>query len=277
MEYYSYVLMRNSIGNEDTTKWLPLIYQLNEIPGSEGYIFQNYCLGGGNGRLYFSDENGKKIDAMRQKINQWCYEKYISEDQYYFLLASLIEAADRVANTASVYGAFLKKIKPSAAKPLILRPLPDVVSKCKNLVCCEDANKLIKIISGDILYLDPPYNARQYGANYHLLNTIAKYEELHPRGITGLPDYYKSDYCKRGLILIRLEELIAHARFKFIFLSYNNEGLASAEEIWALLSRYGKCKLIHKAHSRFRADKGEARNHIADKTIEYLFVLEKHI
>jgi adenine-specific DNA-methyltransferase len=62
----------------------------------------------------------------------------------------------------------------------------------------KDGNELIKSITGDLLYLDPPYNARQYEANYHLLNTIAKYDIFAPKGLKGLRDYYKSDYCKKN-------------------------------------------------------------------------------
>ena len=67
---------------------------------------------------------------------------------------------------------------------------------------------LIKKIKGDILYLDPPYNHRQYGANYHILNTIAKYDKFIPKGKTGLRDYVRSDYCKKATVAESFEDLI---------------------------------------------------------------------
>ena len=77
--------------------------------------------------MYFSDENGKKIDAIRTKIETWKQEKFISKNQYFFLLASLLESADKVANTASVYGAYLKKIKKSAQPNLQLTAADELI------------------------------------------------------------------------------------------------------------------------------------------------------
>ena len=79
-------------------------------------------MGGSNERQYFSDKNGKLCDAVRDKIDDWKSNKKITEDEYYFLLCSLLESVDRVANTASVYGAFLKTLKKSAQKPLQIKP-----------------------------------------------------------------------------------------------------------------------------------------------------------
>ena len=104
MEYYSYVLNRNYIGNHRELKDCEYyIEQLNSVNSIEcGFIYSQYCIGGGNGRQYFSDKNGKKIDAMRSCIEEWKRSEHISEDMYYFLLCSLIESADKLANTASV-------------------------------------------------------------------------------------------------------------------------------------------------------------------------------
>ncbi|MDC1394970.1 DNA adenine methylase, partial [Bacteroidia bacterium] len=139
----------------------------------------------------------------------------------------------------------------------------------------SDANELIKEINGDILYLDPPYNARQYGSNYHMLNTIAQYNTFEPKGVTGLPDYNRSAYCSKVSVKQSFEELIAKAQFKYVFLSYNNEGLMSHDEILEILSRYGKVELRTQEYQRFKADKTENRNHTASETLEYLFCLEK--
>jgi len=275
-EYYSYVLNRNYIGNHlqihDKERY---ILELNNLELKEGFVFHNYCKGQNGHRQYFSDENGKKIDVIRIQIEEWKNKKTINDDLYYFLLASLLESADKVANTASVYGAYLKHLKKSAQKTLILKPADFELSEQKHEVFNIDSNLLIKQIEGDILYLDPPYNARQYGANYHLLNTIAKYDQFIPKGKTGLRDYNKSKYCSTNSVQNEFEELIKNANFKYIFLSYNNEGLMSVRQIRDIMSRFGKYDLASTNYQRFKADKDENRNHSAIKTEEYLHILEK--
>jgi adenine-specific DNA-methyltransferase len=275
IEFYSYILLKNYIGNHTPLDYENYISELNLLPGKKGFIFENYSEGGFAERLYFSKENGQKIDAMRVQIEQWWTDKKIQEDLYYFLLASLIESADKVANTASVYGAFLKKIKKSASKNMVLEPALFDLTPQPHQVFQEDANTLIKKIAGDILYLDPPYNARQYGANYHLLNTIAKYDTFVPQGKTGLRSYEKSNYCKKGEVTKSFEELIKNAQFQWLFLSYNNEGLMTEEEVKNIMKRHGNYSLKTKKYQRFKADKTENRNHKATTTYEYLHILEK--
>lgn len=275
IEYYSFVLNRNYIGNHTAIDYQYLIDELNNTKGVSGRIFVEYSENGQAQRKYFSEYNGRKIDAVRQKIEYWKNKGELTDNQYYFLLASLLESADKIANTASVYGAFLKHIKRSAQKNMIVEPAMFTINNNKHLVYNTDSNELIKKIEGDILYLDPPYNTRQYGANYHLLNTIAKYDNFVPKGKTGLPNYIKSDYCSKNKVKQAFEVLIKKAQFKYIFLSYNNEGLMSSEDIKSIMSKYGKYDLISTDYQRFRADKEQNRNHKTDATTEYLHILEK--
>ena len=276
-EYYSYVLSRNYIGNHlELEGKEELLNRLSQLEGNaNGFIYRNYCAGSGSGRQYFSDENGKKIDAIRSQIEEWKTAGYISEDMYFFLLASLLESSDKLANTASVYGAFLKHLKATAQKSLSLIPATYTVNENAHDVYCSDANVLIKNIEGDILYLDPPYNARQYGANYHLLNTIAEYKPFLPKGKTGLREYLKSSYCGKKTVLSSFDSLIKDANFRYIILSYNNEGLMSMKDIEMVMSKYGHYDFVSQDYQRYRADKEERRNHPADRTIEYLHILEK--
>jgi len=275
VEYYSYVLNRNYIGNNKAYDYSNFIDTLNNLEGVEGFIFQNYSEGGSGNRLYFSKENGKKIDAVRQKIEEWKHYNKITEDLYFYLLASLIESADKTANTASVYGAYLKSLKKTAQKKIQITPASFSETEHKHQVFNEDSNQLITKINGDILYLDPPYNSRQYGANYHLLTTIAKYDDFEPKGKTGLRAYYKSSYCKKNEVKKSFEELIKNANFRYIFLSYNNEGLMTENEVSTIMSTYGKYSLKKVNYQRFKADKTENRNHKATETVEYLHILEK--
>jgi len=279
LEHYSYVLNKNYIENHKAIDEKErYIEKLNSLPLIEsGFIYQNYCKGSGSERQYFSDENGKKIDSMRSKIREWKERSEIDDNLYYFLLASLLESADKVANTASIYGAFLKHIKKSAAKKLVLQAADFIENDNTHQVFNRDSNELIKEISGDILYLDPPYNQRQYSSNYHLLNTITQYDDFIPKGKTGLREYNRSNYCKKGEVHSSFEELIQNAKFRYIFLSYNNEGLMSESDVENIMSRYGEYTLEKKEYQRFKADKTEKRNHKADKTFEYLHILVKDI
>lgn len=276
IEYYSYVINKNYIENHiEIPNKEEYIEKLNNAKLIEnGFIYKNYCVGGSGERQFFSDHNGMKIDTIRTKIEKWFKEKRILSNLYYYLLCSLLECADKVANTASVYGAYLKHLKASARKELILVGADYQLNSNTHMVYNEDANKLINRIEGDILYLDPPYNARQYGANYHLLNTIAEYKRFIPKGKTGLRNYNKSLYCSTNTVIEEFEKLIKDAKFKYIFLSYNNEGLMSCENIKRIMSKYGHYDLAETKYQRFKAD--SSRVNRFNSTIEYLHILEKN-
>ena len=273
IQYYSYCLNKHYIEN-----CLPLSTELvdyfNNLQGIEGFVFNNYCEGSGCGRNYFTDYNGKKCDAMRLRLEELFNTSKISSATYYWYLASLINSIDKYANTASVYGAFLKHIKKSAQKGFILESLP-IIEGISGEAYNEDINVLIKDISGDILYLDPPYNARQYCSNYHVLESIAKYDNPVLSGKTGLRNYatQKSAFCSKKTVAQAFEQIIENANFKYIFLSYNNEGLMSIETIAEIMSRYGEYRCYTQKYKRFKADKDSNRNILADTTNEHLHCL----
>jgi adenine-specific DNA-methyltransferase len=239
---------------------------VNSLPGVEGFIAKNY--GPAGGRFYYSEENAEKADAIRRAIEDWLAQDVINEQEYFYLLCSLLEAIDQVANTASVYGAFLKKFKQSAKKPLTLKPLTlyNHVAGCRAFN--RDANELIEEIECDALYLDPPYNHRQYGANYHVLETIAVYDNPKLTGVTGMRDYQRSRYCQPRAAREALEHLIASARAKHILMSYNDEGVLSLDEIRRILSLRGEPKTFSMTYNRFKAD--SKREYKRDATVEYL-------
>lgn len=273
-QYYSYIVNRNLIQNK--VMELDKLDYLNNLAGIEGFIYKTYCAGSGSDRLYFTDDNGQRCDAIRQEIERMYEAKEINEAEYYAYLTALIEAIDKVANTASVYGAFLKQIKKSAEKPMKLVQVQSS-NEVAGVVYNADINELIHTVSGDILYLDPPYNARQYSSNYHLLETVARYDSPTVYGKTGLRDgtLQRSKYSSKRTVTSEFEDIIKNAKFKVIILSYNNEGLMSIDIIREIMSKYGKYSLHEKQYRRFKADKTASRNHKAVKTKEYLHVLVK--
>jgi adenine-specific DNA-methyltransferase len=134
----------------------------------------------------------------------------------------------------------------------------------------ENANDLIKRISGDILYADPPYNNWQYGGDYHLLNTIAKYDTFIPAGKTGRREYQRSAWASSKTVADQLDDLLKHAQFKYIFMSYNNEGLMLPATIETIMSKYGKYDVAETEYKRFKSSAGE---HKANTTTEYLHIV----
>lgn len=275
IQYYSYVINKHLIENIPELD-SSLLDRLNSLSGIEGFVYQNYCAGSGSGRNYFTDSNGRKCDAVRLELEKMHRQGEISDSVYFYFLASLINSVDKYANTASVYAAFLKHVKNSAQKNFKLELLPVIPGK-KGKVYNEDINSLIKHISGDILYLDPPYNARQYCANYHIPETIARYDSPILRGKTGLREYggQKSLYCSKRTVAETLDDLIANADFRYIFLSYNNEGLMSLDTIKTIMSKYGKYACTVHSYRRFKADKDENRQIAANSTNEYIHCLTK--
>lgn len=275
--YYAYTLSRGCVergGHCHAEKFIfedidSLIQSDHSGLDNYGTVSKNYCNGG---RRYFTKRNGNAIDAIRGYIESICGCHISKGDQVYtWLIASLLESADRVANTASTYTSYLKEYKESALKPIIFYEAPRRSPyKCNGgKAYNEDANELIRKISGDILYLDPPYNERQYSSYYHVLETIARGDNPEIHGVTGQrDDLPKSKWCSKKEAPKQLDDMLANADFKYIFLSYNNEGLMSLETIREIMEKYGKYEVFTCPHRRFKQDSNRKCN--ADFTTEYL-------
>lgn len=257
-----------------------IISYLNSIPMVKGFIYHNYTPEGTANltmpRMYFSNENGQKIDAIRQQIDKWKTLNLLTENEYYILLTCLIETVSFYANVAGVYAAFQKKWDPRAIKPLQLRPLKIYNNNQNNIVFNCDSMTLLDKIDVDILYLDPPYNARQYLPNYHLLETIAKYDSPQIKGVTGTRYYdnEKSEFCNAKKALTNLETIAKKTKFKYLVLSYNSEGIMKQDDIISTLSQFGKVHFEEFEYLRFKSNnKGlsKTKKHI----FEQLYILIK--
>lgn len=289
IQYYSYVNAKHFIENNEEIEFEGLRQRnvedvfkyLNELENVRGFIYNNYTKEGTENqqiqRKYFTEENAIKIDSIRTKIEEWKEDGAIRNNEYYYLLACLLEAADKVANTASVYEAFLKKIKKSASKKLEIKPLEVLVYNGNRNYRVEnrDANELIEEIQGDILYMDPPYNSRKYDTNYHMLETIALYDNPEIRGMTGVREERtkRSRYCVKRQAEAALEEIIENANFQYVFLSYNDEGIIPIERIREIMSQFGEYRVYERQHKRFKAD--NSRKYKKDTTTEYIHCLRK--
>lgn len=257
-----------------------VINYLNNIELIEGFIYLNYTPSGTANlerpRTYFIDNNGKKIDSIRTQIEQWKNENLVSESEYFILIACLIETIGFYSNIAGVYAAFQKHWDPRALKPLELKTINFIDNKKKNKVYNSDSMELLDKIDVDILYMDPPYNERQYAPNYHILETIAKYDNPEIKGVTGMRDYksQKSRFCNPKTALEDLETVAKKAKYKYLVLSYNSEGIMPQNEIINTLSKYGKVTLEQFEYARFKSNNnGLAKT---KKTVfEQLYILEK--
>ncbi|HEU4555540.1 MAG TPA: DNA adenine methylase, partial [Chitinophaga sp.] len=242
----------------------------------QGFFYTNYSPGGSN-RMYFSPENAARIDYFRTTIEDWKDNNLINENEYSFLLASLIESVSVVSNTAGVYGAFLKHWDSRATKPIEFRKV-DFNGASRNEAEFLNA-KLEDIVpetNCDILYLDPPYTQNQYGTQYHLLETLVLYDNPGISSVTGSRSTtpMRSDWSKDHKSHILFDKILAKTKARYIVFSYSKDGFMSKTFIEASMKRYGKpetyiCKkLNYRKYTNFKSR--EKNDHF-----EYLFFVER--
>jgi len=292
--YFSYVLQRalivlnqypafnnfkklNRFPLESRERICQILEFLNRSEDVEGFIYKHYTPASksvdGVERKYFSKSNGKKIDAIRTKIENWLADGYINEDEYFYLIASLLIAVQKVANISGTYGAFNKFWDPRANKPLALKFIEIIPSKFEHKAFNKDSFDLLNEISCDIAYIDPPYNSRQYITNYHVLETIARYDNPKISGKTGIRNYTekeKSAFCSKKTVSTALLKLLSTLKVRYIILSYNSEGLLSKDEIIEIFkkSKLEGVKLYEFSYRRFKSNHNSHNNKIK----EYVFV-----
>lgn len=269
----------SSLFGEDSALEIVLNH-LSNIEPVKGFIFNNYTPEGTKSsetpRMYFSSENGAIIDAIRLKIEDWHNLGMISEHEYFILLACLIESVSFYANVAGVYAAFHKKWDPRAVKKLHLRPILLLDNGLQNEVFNQNSLNLLSTVQSDIFYLDPPYNGRQYLPNYHLIETIAKYDYPIIHGISGMREYEdkKSSFCNAKTALRDLDIIAEQGKFKYLVLSYNSEGIMPQEKIISTLARYGTVKLEQFEYARFKSNNnGLAKT--KRKVLEQIYIMKK--
>lgn len=289
--YFSYVLQKGTIENNEIPSFKELEDRLNihdvfdyleniDIKQEKfnKFIYENYSPNKKCERMYLTSENALRIDFIRNKIEEWRNKELINKKEYYYLLAALIEGVPFVSNITGTYGAYLKQWDKRAFKKFEMIRLNVIDNNVKNQCYNKNSNDLIQEISGDILYLDPPYNERQYLPNYHLLETIARYDNPEINGKTGIREYNseKSNYCIKNKVYSEMEELIKNAEFKHIIVSYNQDGLLGKNDIETILKKYGN----KETYKLYEIPYKQYQNKLTKKLdihYEYLFYISKTI
>jgi len=206
---------------------------LNGTPGVPGFLTREYSpFPSGAQRMYFTVENAMKIDAIRLKIGEWRTAGLISDLEQNLLIADLIEAANSVANTAGTYGCYLSSWTSSSQQNLYLARRALRANPVEFTVLNSDVFTIRSAVV-DTVYLDPPYTKRQYAAYYHILETIALYDEPAVSGVTGLRPWKDkaSVFCYKRKALSNILRLIEQQKANRILLSYNSEGHVALNEL----------------------------------------------
>lgn len=285
--YFAYVLSRGTtalnavpdfgrLGIKDPLRYLnELTLKESGIDLKDCFMYQNYSPHDDVKRMYFQNENAVRIDIIRITIERWKEEGLIDEDEYFYLLAALIAAVPYISNIAGVYGAYLKHWDARTYHPLILKAPDNIHDQGNAVFYNENCDRLLPNIQADLLYADPPYNSRQYSPNYHILETVARYDRPAIYGVTGMRDYQdqKSDFCVSRRVEAAFRRMIERANVRYVLISYNNEGLLSTEQLTTICESYAV------NHSFRRTDIDYRRYNNAGTTVggvtEQLYFFEK--
>lgn len=245
-----------------------VIKTLNELKPQFGYFTQEYSELGkpknaSKPRLYFSGLNAQKIDSISSQINEWESRGDLTNSEIKLLRHDLIMAVNRVANIAGTYGHYRSTFSKAALAPISLSTTSfNSFARKKNTVLIGNAEDLVPNLRMDYLYLDPPYKKRQYAANYHLLETIARGDNPEAIGESGLRNWWPlySNFCSKKKIRFAFHEILERSSFKKAFISYSEDGLLSDEEMRELLKNYGRVKRHTFTHKRFKSNKSILSN-----------------
>ena len=266
----NYIIYRAFFGKEawDKNKIDNIIKSYNNIYGGDledNYFSKNF------GGKFFSNNSAKIIGFIRENIEE--NKNNLTEREYFMLIASLLYTADKIANTVGHFDAYFKK---DFVNDSFFMKSIDPIDTQEISIFQEDTNVLAKKIKADVVYIDPPYNSRQYSRFYHVLETLTKWDKPKLYGVALKPDPENmSDYC-RANAKEKFAELVRDIDAQFLVVSYNNtydsksnssKNKITLQEIEKILQAKGKTKVFEKNYRHFNAGNTNFNNHK-----EYLFV-----
>lgn len=253
--------------------------ELNELGPTKGFFHREYSPAGSPQagvapRGYFTPSNAGRIDSIVSTLRRWRSERAITETEFALLRHDLVLAGNRVANIAGTYGHFRSKWSTSSTAPLVLTPTPfDTRGTTDHVVKQGPAERIARDVSADLCYLDPPYTKRQYAANYHIPETLARCDEPAAIGVSGLRpwrDQY-SDFCSKRRVRDSFRTIISDIDCPQFLISYSEDGLLTRVELEELLSEFGRLGVVEIAAQRFRSNRSALPRGIT----EYVFVLDR--
>ncbi len=220
---------------------------------------------------YFNKNNCKKIGYIREDIENKYLNGEINTRERAILITSLLYAMDKIANTVGHYDAYRKNGNLDKDLELCMLNLKSNTNNKNNKIFNEDSNELVRNIKADVVYIDPPYNSRQYSDAYHLLENVATWEKQEVFGVAKKMkrNGIKSKYCSVSAPLA-FKDLIENIDAKYVIVSYNNMGTKGAgrsqakisdEDIMNILSSKGKVKIYETDFNQFNTGKTHIENH----------------
>ncbi|MFT3921330.1 MAG: DNA adenine methylase [Myxococcales bacterium] len=221
-----------------------LLAELARLPGRAGYFTETFC----QRSRYVQPHNGERVDAIRERIAQLALEPVLES----VLLVSLMEAADRVDSTCGLQMAYLKKWSARSHNQLELR-MPDVLPGAGD-AWHSDALEAAGRASFDLVYLDPPYNQHRYLGNYHVWESLVRWDKPEVYGLAmkrmDAKDY-KSDFNSRPRIREALSKVVERLDTRYVLVSFNNEGYLSHEELAEMLAVRGEVASLELNYKRY--------------------------
>ena len=258
---------------------------LSRVSPREGFISRHFSPAGGTtsaGRMYFTPENAARIDAARTELESWRESGAVGEDAYYLLLAAIIEGADRVANTAGVYASYMKRWQPNAQRAFAVSVESTVPGRPAVAYLMDATEAAASIGEVDLIYIDPPYNSRQYVAYYHIPEILARgWSDVEPaiRGKVGLlaGNEGRSQWSHGRRVQKLFTALLSATGARYALVSFNSEGHLKPETLESLLKKAavdGQVSHFIQRYRRYRADSDHAgRQYHADSAQEHLYLV----
>jgi len=256
-----------------------ILNYLNNLNPIKGYFYNEFSPGGkpmniSKPRKYFSQQNAAKIDAIRKEIKNLYKKNIIDEFEHSLLLHDLIMATNDVANIAGTYGHYLSNFVKRAEDPIRLysSSFSNIGKLNGHKIFKGYAEDLAKNLSGDICYIDPPYIKRQYAANYHILETLAREDEPIAIGESGLRPWrdQHSNFCSKVKIRSSFDIIFKTINCSDFLISYSEDGLLSIDDLISFLSTYGKVIKKNIKNKRFKSNNSRKESTLN----EYLIYLQ---